>query len=190
MEAMAARVRELATYEDLMKVPDTMVAELIDGELFTSPRPAGPHTNAASALGFFLGPPFHFGRGGPGGWWIFFEPELHFRHNVLVPDLAGWRRERMPMFPQDHVFSIVPDWICEVVSPSSGRLDRLKKMPIYAREGVEYSWLIDPEQQTLEAGQRMGDKWTVTMYGETPLVRIPPFEEVEIDLNLIWGQPA
>ncbi|HET8798083.1 MAG TPA: Uma2 family endonuclease [Thermoanaerobaculia bacterium] len=186
---MTARARQHATYEDLLKVPDTMVAELIDGELFVSPRPGGPHTNAASNVGFFLGPPYQWGRGGPGGWWILDEPEIHFRHNVLVPDLAGWRRERMPMFPKDHVFSIVPDWVCEVVSPSSGRLDRLKKMPIYAREGVDHAWIIDPDQQTLEAFQRQDDKWIVSVYGEEPLVRVPPFDEIEIDLTLIWGPP-
>ena len=185
---MSARVREHATYEDLLQVPDNMVAELIEGELYVSPRPAGAHTNAASALGFFLGPPFHFGRGGPGGWWIFDEPELHFGRNVLVPDLAGWRRERMPQIPTTHVFDIPPDWVCEVTSPSSGRLDRLKKMPIYAREGVEYAWIVEPQQQTIEAFRRHDTTWLLLgTFGETPLVRIAPFEEIEIDLGLMWG---
>src|SRR5215216_5713218 len=103
---MAARLREHATYEDLLKVPENMVAELIEGELYASPRPAGPHTNAASVLGFLLGPPFQIGSGGPGGWWIYDEPELHFGRNVLVPDLGGWRRERMPQFPKSHIFDI------------------------------------------------------------------------------------
>ena len=187
---MAARVREHATYEDLLEVPDNMVAELIEGELFASPRPAGPHTNAASALGFFLGPAFQFGRGGPGGWWIFMEPEVHFGRNVLVPDLGGWRRERMPQFPQNHVFAVVPDWICEVISPSSGRLDRMKKMPIYAREGVSYAWLVDPLQQMLEVFRNEESGWRVEItHGENDVVRIPPFEEIEIDLALLWGAP-
>jgi Uma2 family endonuclease len=183
-----ARVRQLATYTDLTEVPDTMVAELIDGELFASPRPGGPHTNAASGIGYFLGPPFHFGRGGPGGWWILVEPELHFRANVLVPDLAGWRRESMPEIPQDHVFSIPPDWICEVTSPSTGRLDRLKKMPVYAREGVGFAWLLDPLQQTLESYERQDDRWVLLgTFGGEPLARIRPFEAIEIDLTLIFG---
>ncbi len=173
-----------------MKVPDNMVAELIEGELYTSPRPAGAHTNAASALGFFLGPPFQFGRGGPGGWWIFDEPELHFNHNVLVPDLGGWRRARMPDYPQNHVFSIVPDWVCEVLSPSSGRLDRMKKMPIYAREGVGHAWILDPLQQTLEAYELEPNGWhLIATYGENEVVRIAPFEGIEIELALLWGAP-
>jgi Uma2 family endonuclease len=188
MESMAARVREHATYEDLLRVPDNMVAELIDGELFASPRPAGPHTRAASALGALLVPPFQFGRGGPGGWWILDEPELHFRHNVLVPDLAGWRTERMPDIPQSHVFAIPPDWVCEVTSPSSGRLDRVKKLPIYAHEGVEYAWIVEPIAQTLEAYRRHENGWLLlNTYGEEPIVRIEPFDAVEIDLTLIWG---
>jgi len=188
METMAARVREHATYEDLVRLPENVVGELIDGELYASPRPAGPHTNAASGLAFFLGPSFHFGRGGPGGWWILFEPELHLGRNVLVPDLAGWRRERMPEIPKNHVFSIVPDWICEVTSPSSGRLDRLKKMPLYARGDVEYAWMVEPEQQTIEAYRRQDDSWILLgTYGEVPIVRIEPFDAIEIDLTLIWG---
>ncbi len=187
---MAARLREQATYEDLMKVPDTMVAELIDGELITSPRPAGPHTNASSAIGFLLGPPFHLGRSGPGGWWILDEPELHFAQNVLVPDLAGWRRERMPEVPKSHVFSIVPDWVCEIISPSSGHTDRMRKMPIYARAGVRHAWLIDPEQQTIEIRQNTDDGWRIIDLAiENSVARIPPFEEIEIDLSLIWGPP-
>jgi Uma2 family endonuclease len=187
---MTARLREHATYQDLLKVPENMVAELIEGELFASPRPAGPHTNASSALGFLVGPPYQFGRGGPGGWWIFDEPEIHFGRNVLVPDLGGWRRERMPEFPQNHVFTIVPDWVCEVVSPSSGRLDRIKKMPIYAREGVGYLWLVDPIAQTLEAFRNDDGGWRViTPDAESNVVRVPPFEEIEIDLALLWGAP-
>lgn len=187
---MAARVREHATYEDLLQVPDTMVAELIEGELFASPRPGGPHTIAFSALGGFLVPSYQFGRGGPGGWWIFDEPEVHFGRNVLVPDIGGWRRERMAQPPQNHVFTIVPDWICEVISPSSGRLDRMKKMPIYAHEGVAYAWLVDPLQQMIEVAENEHGAWkTLAVHGENQVVRIPPFEAIEIDLTLLWGAP-
>jgi Uma2 family endonuclease len=183
---MAARLREHATYQDLVKVPENMVAELIEGELYASPRPAGPHTNAASALGGFLVPPFHFGRGGAGGWWILDEPELHLGRNVLVPDLAGWRRDRMPEIPKSHVFDIAPDWVCEIVSPSSGRLDRVKKMPIYARAGVAYAWLIDPEQQVFEARVLRDGDWEKRDI-EDVIARVPPFEAIEIDLTLVWG---
>jgi Uma2 family endonuclease len=188
MEAMAARVQEHATYEDLARLPENMVGELIEGELYASPRPAGPHTLAASALGALLVPPFQFGLGGKGGWWILDEPEVHLRRNVVVPDLAGWRQERMPELPTNHIFSVTPDWICEVISPSSGRLDRLKKMPIYLREGVDYAWIVDPEQQTLEAYRHQGDLWNlVGTYGEESVARIQPFEDIEINLALIWG---
>jgi Uma2 family endonuclease len=187
---MAARLREDATYEDLIKVPENMVAELIDGELYASPRPAGPHTRAASALGAILVPPFQFGIGGPGGWWILDQPELHFGRDVLVPDLAGWRRERMPEIPKTHVFSVVPDWVCEVISPSNGRVDRLKKMPIYAREGIPYAWIVDPDQQVLEARKLHSAEWVVHEYGGDARGRVEPFEAIEIDLTLIWGPPV
>ncbi len=188
MESMAARVREHATYEDLVRLPENMVGELIEDELYASPRPAGPHAVTASGLGFALGPTFQWGRGGPGGWWIVFEPELHLGRNVLVPDLAGWRRDRMPEIPKGHAFTIVPDWICEVTSPSNGRIDRLKKMPLYARGEVDYAWIVEPEQQTLEAYHREDDRWILlNTYGEEPIVRIEPFEAIEIDLTLIWG---
>ncbi|MCU1349607.1 MAG: uncharacterized protein JWO56_2637, partial [Acidobacteria bacterium] len=137
-----------ATYDDLLKVPDNMVAELIDGELYVSPRPRAVHGHAAAVLGAGLMPPFHFGRGGPGGWWILDEPEIHFGpridKQVTVPDLAGWRRERMPELPDDHRFRVVPDWVCEIASPSTGRLDRVVKMPLYAKHGVAHAWIIDP----------------------------------------------
>jgi Uma2 family endonuclease len=185
---MAEPLRKHATYEDLMRVPEHMVAELIDGELYASPRPAGPHTVAASSLGFLIGPPFQFGNGGPGGWWILDEPELHFAHNVLVPDLAGWRRERMPEIPKDHIFAISPDWVCEVSSPSNARLDRTRKMPIYARNEVAHAWIIDPVEQILEVRRLLGHQWVVVAeYGGAQSVRIEPFEEIEIDLTLIWG---
>jgi Uma2 family endonuclease len=187
---MAARLREHATYEDLVKVPETMVAELIEGELFASPRPGWPHARASSMLGGVLVPPFSFGNNGPGGWWIIDEPELHFRHNVLVPDLAGWRREHMPEPPKNHIFTVVPDWVCEVTSPSNGRIDRFKKLPIYAREGIANAWLIDPEQQVLEAYRNADARWILdATYGENQIVRVAPFDAIEIDLTLIWGPP-
>jgi len=185
---MSARLREHATYEDLVQVPDNMVAELIEGELYASPRPAGPHTLASSALGGILVSAYQFGFGGPGGWWILDEPELHFGSNVLVPDLAGWRKERMPGIPESHVFDIAPDWVCEVTSPSSGRLDRQKKMPIYAREGVAFAWLVEPKQQLLEVSKLHERQWLqIAVHGGADVVRIEPFTEIEIDLTLIWG---
>src|SRR2546430_2105276 len=110
-------LKKPATYEDLIRVPDGKVAEILDGELYATPRPAARHTRVASALGFEIGPPFDAGRGGPGGWWILDEPELHLRADVVVPDLAGWRRERLTISGDPAAFTVVPDWICEVISP-------------------------------------------------------------------------
>lgn len=187
---MRPNARGRATYDDVIAAPEHVVAELIDGELFTSPRPGAPHARFASALGMDVGTAYDRGRGGPGGWWILFEPELHFQENVLVPDLAGWRRERMPELPKDHIFSIVPDWICEVTSPSSGRLDRLKKMPIYLREGVAWAWIVDPDQQMLEVFRGEPNGWRLAAtHGENEVVRIEPFDAIEIDLGSIWGPP-
>jgi Uma2 family endonuclease len=147
---MARAARRFATHDDLLKVPDHLVAEIVDGELFTNPRPALRHATASSALGMLLGPPFMFGKGGPGGWWILDEPELHLGRDVLVPDLAGWRKERMPEVPDEAWCDIAPDWICEVVSPATGRLDRVRKMPKYAEQLVSHLWLVDPAVRTVE----------------------------------------
>jgi hypothetical protein len=130
---MASIAKRRATYDDLLQVPAHRVGEIVDGDLHVSPRPASRHALASSGLGSALGPPFHNGRGGPGGWWILDEPELHLGPDVLVPDLAGWRRERMPEFPDTAAFTLAPDWVCEVVSPSTEGLDRARKMPAYAR---------------------------------------------------------
>ncbi|HEY5955903.1 MAG TPA: Uma2 family endonuclease, partial [Polyangiaceae bacterium] len=139
-----------ATYEDLVDVPSHLVAELINGQLITSPRPAPPHALAATSLSGELHGPFDRGRGGPGGWVILYEPELHLNGDALVPDLAGWRRERMPVLPPTSAFELAPDWVCEVLSPSTAAIDRTAKVPIYAREAVSHVWLIDPLAQTLE----------------------------------------
>ena len=177
-----------ATYEDLMKVPDILVAEIVEGELHASPRPAPRHSIAGSVLGGRLVPPFHEGRGGPGGWWILDEPELHFGGNVLVPDVAGWRRERMPHVPDTAYFSIPPDWICEILSPSTAQLDRAKKLAIYAREQVPFAWLIDPSLGTLEVLRLDGGRWTIlgAHYGDE-VVRAEPFTEIELELSAFWA---
>jgi len=176
-----------ATYEDLMKVPDTMVAELVEGELFASPRPRYKHSRVAAALGGALFPAYDSGDGGPGGWWILDEPELHFGRNVLVPDIAGWRHERMPDLPEGHASEIAPDWVCEVTSPSTGLLDRSRKMPIYARAGVAWMWIIDPDPQTLEVFANDGETWRVVVtYGGENVVRAQPFDAIELDLSKLW----
>jgi len=185
---MKARSLTRATYEDLLKVPENLVAELIDGELYTWPRPAGPHARFSSVLGMEIGPPYDLGRNGPGGWWILDEPELHLGEDVIVPDLAGWRRERMPEIPHDHRFVIEPDWVCEVISPTTVRVDRGKKARIYAEHDVPWLWLVDPELRTLEVFQLAGDFYSMLrVFTGDDVVRADPFPAAEIDLASIWG---
>ena len=130
---MTATAAKFATYEDLLDLPENLVSEIIHGQLITQPRPAPKHIVASSALGDELVGPFQKGRGdGPGGWWILDEPELHLGPHILVPDLAGWRRERLPAMPDTAFFTLPPDWVCEVLSPGTARIDRADKMPIYA----------------------------------------------------------
>ena len=181
--------RRRATYDDLLKVPDILVAEILDGELFTSPRPAFPHARASSILRGALDP---FDRriggpGGPGGWWILFEPELHLGADILVPDLAGWRRERLPVLPNVAYAELAPDWVCEVVSPSTARVDRVRKVPVYAREGVSHLWLVDPLQQTLEVFRLEEQRWVlVSTHGGAESVRAEPFAALELDMSRWW----
>ncbi|HEX8252275.1 MAG TPA: Uma2 family endonuclease [Thermoanaerobaculia bacterium] len=175
-----------ATYDDLLKVPDNLVAEIVEGELFTSPRPGSPHAAAASVLGARILTNFH-GGGGGGGWWILDEPELHLGPDVLVPDIAGWRHERMPVIPRAASFDLAPDWVCEVVSPSTGRLDRVRKLPAYARREVRHAWLVDPEQQTLEVYRLENARWVLVASHEgEDVVRVEPFEAIELPLATLW----
>ncbi|MCA9575068.1 MAG: Uma2 family endonuclease, partial [Myxococcales bacterium] len=148
---MADPARRRATYEDVLRAPENMVAQLVDGQLDLQPRPRALHARCASVLGGLLEPPMGWGDGGgPGGWVILNEPEVHFGEHVLVPDLAGWRRERMPELPDVAFFELAPDWVCEVLSPSTAGFDRVKKLPIYAAHGVAHAWLVDPSEKTLE----------------------------------------
>ena len=174
-----------ATYDDLRDVPDHYVAEMFDGELYATPRPALPHAHAATVLGGKLVSPFH--RYGPGGWVILDEPELHFGNDVLVPDLAGWRRERVPTLPADAYMTLVPDWICEVLSASTETLDRGTKLRIYAREGVSHAWLVDPLRRTLEVlGLESGGWNQLDAHEGNVKVRAPPFDAIELELGALW----
>jgi len=188
--ASHATAKHRATYADLIALPDDVVAEILNGELIVSPRPAARHTRATSTIGQDLGPPFDGGRGGPdapGGWWILDEPELHLGDDVLVPDLAGWRREKMPVIPDVAAFTQAPDWVCEVVSPSTARIDRVQKMALYGRYGVGFLWLVDPAAHTLEVYRREGERWVVvtTVAGDEK-VRAEPFAVAELDLARWW----
>jgi Uma2 family endonuclease len=186
---MAASEKPQATYADVLSAPEHLVAELIEGELYLHPRPAKPHAAAATALGEELGPPFKRGRGGPGGWIILFEPELHLGSDVLVPDLAGWRRERLPVITTEEAyFTLAPDWICEVLSASTAVTDRARKLPIYARHGVGHVWLVDPIQRTLEVLRAQAGQWLIVAvhHGNTVL-RAEPFDAIELDLGVLWA---
>jgi Uma2 family endonuclease len=176
-----------ATYEDLVALPANMVGQIIAGELIALPRPANDHAATSSALGGELYGPFQRGRGGPGGWWIVDEPELHFGKDVLVPDLAGWRHSRLPVVPREPYFTLAPDWICEVLSPSTAGLDRVRKKHIYAREGVEFVWLVDPVGRTLEAFQLRDKHWVEQgSWSGDDRVRAPPFDAIELELGALW----
>jgi Uma2 family endonuclease len=185
---MADGAKKVATYDDVLAAPPHMVAEIVDGELVLSPRSALRQIAAASALSDELGPAFKRGRGGPGGWLIVDKPELHLASDVLVPDLAGWRRERMPVLPDAPFLTLAPDWVCEVLSPGSARFDRKKKMPVYAGAGVSHAWLVDPIERTLEVFHLADGLWSlVATFSDDERVRAEPFDAIELDLALLWA---
>ncbi len=163
------------------------VAEIVDGTPYTQPRPAPPHAVVSSRLGFDLGGPFDRGRGGPGGWWIIDEPELHLGEDILVPDLAGWRRGRMAELPDTAYFTLEPDWVCEVLSASTRRLDLQGKRPVYAREGVGHRWLVAPADRTLEAFELREGEWLLnaSAQGNDP-ISVRPFDAITFDLGDLW----
>ncbi|MBA3843781.1 MAG: Uma2 family endonuclease [Actinobacteria bacterium] len=188
MASMPAK-KPRSLHEEFLAVPRHLVAEIIHGELRTHPRPASPHARASSKLGMRLGPAFDDGEGGPGGWLLLDEPELHLQGSILVPDLAGWRRERMPEMPVAPFFELAPDWICEVLSPSTEAEDRADKMPIYVAAGVGHAWLVDPIARTLEAFRRDGDSWRlVGAWRDYARVRVEPFDAMELELGALWAR--
>lgn len=185
--AILTEKRKTATYEDLAEVPDNKVAEIVEGALYVSPRPGPRHADARSGIVAALRAPFDRARGGPGGWRILVEPELHLRGDVLVPDIAGWRRERLPHLPEEAYFSVAPDWICEVVSPSTAALDRVKKLGVYARDGVGYAWLVDPIARTIEVLRLADGRWVIlSTCAGAETVRLEPFDALDLDLTLLW----
>ncbi len=181
-----------ARYDDLLALPEHLVGEIIGGELHTHPRPAPKHARAYSALTGTLWNPYDNGTGGPGGWWILDAPELHLGDDVLVPDLAGWRRERMPCLPDTSWFELAPDWVCEILSPSTARTDRVLKMPRYAGAGVAHLWLIDPDLQTLEVYRldtaHDAPHWLLldSLEGNATVSQ-PPFDAIEFPLSDLWA---
>ena len=176
-----------ATYQDVLDAPPHQVAEIVDGQLYTHPRPAPPHALASTRLGAIISPSFDFSSGGPGGWWILFEPELHLGDDIIVPDIAGWRRERMPALPTEAYFTLAPDWTCEVLSPSTRKLDLGGKLVIYAREGIPYHWFIDPDARSLAAYELRDRKWVlIDELFDDATVSLPPFDAIEFSLSDLW----
>jgi len=184
---MSKVIEKPATYEDLLKVPDHLVAEIVDGELFTSPRPASPHAYATLTLASTLVSRLQRGQGCSPDWWFLMEPELHLGADVLVPDIAGWRKANMPRMPKVVWFDIAPDWVCEVVSVKTARLDRIRKLPRYAQHGIPHAWIVDPVAQSVEVYRREGEHMLLfsTHEGSGP-IKAEPFEPCELDLNDLW----
>jgi Uma2 family endonuclease len=172
-----------------LNAPEHKVAEIVDGVLYLSPRPAIPHQGATGTLFYLLEGPLEFGIGGPGGWRFFVEPELHFGEDILVPDIAGWRTSRMPEQPDTPAITLAPDWLCETLSPSTAKLDRTKKLGVYARERVPHVWFVNPKPRTLEVLRLHGASLvTRATYHARERICIEPFDAVEINLAYLWGQ--
>ncbi len=173
-------------YEDLVNLPASLTGEILNGQLYAQPRPSGKHILAASNIGSEIHGAYQRGRGGPGGWWILQEPEVHFvlDEEVTVPDVAGWRKTTMPAIPDGHKFTIVPDWICEIHSPSTESIDRNIKKPLYARFGVSFLWLIHPKNRTLETYRLVEGNWkSQGVYSGADTFCVEPFESVKIQLD-------
>ncbi|HUP63803.1 MAG TPA: Uma2 family endonuclease [Thermoanaerobaculia bacterium] len=185
---MTQKTRRGASYDDVITAPNDKIAEMLGGDLYLSPRPTIPHARVLSALGSDLHDAFDRGRSGPGGWWILHEPEIHLSGDVLVPDLAGWRRERLPRLPDAAAFELSPDWICEVLSSSTEMFDRNQKMPRYALAGVAHLWIVDLRARRLEIYARSGSELArLEIHAGETVVSAPPFDGVAIDLSRVWS---
>jgi Uma2 family endonuclease len=186
-----ARAPAPPTYADIEALPPHVVGEILGGELVVSPRPAAPHARASTTLGTLVSAAFDLALSGPGGWWIAFEPELSLgvdpRFDPVVPDIAGWRREALPEHPLTPQFHAVPNWICEVSSPTTQRSDRVLKLPFYARAGVGHVWILDPLARTLEVFRLVDGAWQLAaVHGGDEVVRAAPFEALSLPLASLW----
>ena len=188
---MADPAQKRATRADLEALPENVVGEIIEGVRYTFPRPRPGHSNVEGVVHADLYNPFQRGRGGPGGWWILVEPGVELPGSPEVaPDLAGWRRQRLPDLPQDSAIQVVPDWVCEILSPSTRRHDQLVKKPFYARIGVAYIWVIDPAGRTLTVSQLERGRWVeLGVFGEGDPIRAEPFTDVELSMADWWPAP-
>ena len=176
-----------ATYQDVLDAPEHRVAEIVDGTLHVSPRPPTLAALAKTRLSAGLGRAFDRGRDGPGGWRIMHEPELHLGEDILVPDVAGWRRERLPRIPETWDAVVAPDWVCETVADSTRDLDLNAKRPVYAREGIPHLWLVDPTDRTLEAFELHDGQWfLIASAKDDEPVSIRPFDAITFCLGNLW----
>jgi len=180
--------RKLATFEDLAALEDDRDAEIIDGEIVFSPRPLPPSNRTQGGLYHYLGGPFDFEPNGPGGWWILIEPEVELaRHQVFIPDLAGWRRSRMPAVPESRPIRLAPDWVCELLSPSTARRDRIRKADVYLKSGVPHYWLVDVPERLLEAWEARDGAWVrLGAWSDGDRPRVPPFDAIELDVGRLF----
>lgn len=178
--------RKRATYEDLLAVPEHLVAEIIDGVLHTSPRPSRAHAATSTRMLGRLVPPWLLGDNGPGGWDLFNEPELHLAEDVVVPDIAGWRKGRLS--PEETTrFYTVPDWVCEILSPSTEQRDRIQKLHLYGQRGVPWAWLVHPVHRYIEVFQHTDAGWVIRQAVENEgNVALEPFDAVPFELSDLW----
>jgi Uma2 family endonuclease len=190
-DASSPKRKPRASYDDIVALPEGIVGEIIDGELVTHPRPAPRHAWSSTTLTHFIVGPFGLGINGPGGWVILDEPEIQFAAHTLVPDLAGWRKERMPNLPEKGPLEIAPDWVCEVLSPSTEQVDRQRKLRIYGEHHVGHAWLLDPIARTLEIFRLEATTWLLAAtHGGDDVVRAEPFDAIELRLSQVWGEAA
>jgi Uma2 family endonuclease len=184
---MAQPKQRPATYADIEALPPGVKGEIVAGVLHTQPQPAPRHNRAAGELALELGSPFGRGRGGPGGLVFLPEPELHLAGDVVVPDIAGWKRERLPALPKTTGIRTAPDWLCEILSPSTQRFDRTDKLTLYAQHGVNHCWNVDPQALTLEVFERQDRKWLLAAtFKDDDMVAAPPFAVHAFSLGVLW----
>jgi Uma2 family endonuclease len=178
-----------ATYADIEALPPHVTGEILFGVLHTQLRPMPRHGNAANEVSGELWGPFGRGRGGPGGWRFLPEPELHLGPHFIVPDIAGWRLDTLPKLPKTAFIETPPDWVCEVMSPSTRRKDRTDKLVIYAAFGIGHCWYVDPSLQTMEVFELTGSKWLLTAtFKDADPVCAPPFEAHTFALDVLWAE--
>jgi Uma2 family endonuclease len=188
---MALPKQRPATYADIAALPRDVVGEILFGVLQTHPRPAPRHSRASNRLQLELGGPFDRDEAGLSGWVFLTEPELHLGAHVVVPDIAGWRRERMPVLPETPFIETPPDWLSEILAPATQRYDRTDKLAIYATFGVEHCWYVDPVARTLEVFALSNANWLLAAtFKDADLVTAPPFERHTFRLDVLWPEAA